>query len=368
MPNGIVMIRMKQIRLVIRIGNGHPPAAEHEPDDVEQGPHLVPPAPPACPRAGFGEAGSALGPSVVMPGRAAAQGRRSVRRQRADAPDAEQHTRHERGAVQRVVPQGQDRTRGRLAALPGAPPGRPAGRNERGTPSSTLPLAPSSAVTVASGDGPRPAADLAAAISAAVLDAVPDGASALARVVQFDDFRRTSKNLAACSAKRIISTAPTEKFAAISTRTAGAREPLRCRRQPPLVEAGGPDDDVAALLDAPAKVIHDRAGMGEVNHHVAVAERIPRFALVDRGGHFHVRRSASRPAHFRAHAPPGAEHADLDHRLSYWRQRRRPRRRTGRSDGQCARPRQHLRGDRAHLVVRHGLDRREDLVDRLQPE
>ena len=39
----------------------------------------------------------------------------------------------------------------------------------------------------------------------------------------------------------------------------------------------------------------------------------------------------------------------------------------GPDDGQRLRPGQHLCGDRAHLVMRDRLDRREDLVDRLQP-
>ena len=72
-------------------------------------------------------------------------------------------------------------------------------------------------MTVASGDGPRPAAERASPIIVAVRLDVPDGASALpawcSSMTSAD-----SKNGAACAANRIISTAPTEKFGTTSTR------------------------------------------------------------------------------------------------------------------------------------------------------
>ena len=50
---------------------------------------------------------------------------------------------------------------------------------------------------------------------------------------------------------------------------AGPRASQRPQAQPGLVEAGRPDHAGDAVLDAPAQVVHDRAGVGEIDHHVA---------------------------------------------------------------------------------------------------
>ena len=98
---------------------------------------------------------------------------------------------------------------------------RPATRTECTCTSSTpAPRAPGRADAVASGDGPRPAAARAAAIIDAVRSAVPDGASALFAWCS-SITSAEGKYLAACSANRIIKTAPTEKFGTTRMRTSG---------------------------------------------------------------------------------------------------------------------------------------------------
>src|SRR6516165_1651948 len=116
-----------------------------------------------------------------------------------------------------------------VSTSPGAPSRtswwatRPASRMEWTwtPPPRAEPLAPSTADTVASGGSPSPAAALASAIIAAVRDAVPEGASALAAWCSSITSAEV-KNRAACWANRIISTAPTEKLGTTSTRTPGA--------------------------------------------------------------------------------------------------------------------------------------------------
>ena len=81
------------------------------------------------------------------------------------------------------------------------------------------PRAPGSSDTVASGGGPRPASARAAPIIDAVRSAVPDGASALAAWCS-SITSAEGKKRAACSAKRIIKMAPTEKLGTTRTRIA----------------------------------------------------------------------------------------------------------------------------------------------------
>src|ERR1035441_9554344 len=97
----------------------------------------------------------------------------------------------------------------------------PATRTECTCTSSTVaPRAPDRDDAVASGGAPRPAAARAAPIKDAVRSAVPDGASALAAWCN-SITSAESKNLAACTAKRIIKMAPTEKFGTTRTCTSG---------------------------------------------------------------------------------------------------------------------------------------------------
>ncbi len=84
--------------------------------------------------------------------------------------------------------------------------------------------------------------------------------------------------------------------------------------QPVLAEPGGADHDVHVVLDAPAQVVHDRAGTGEVDHHVAPGQRVPVIAQVDLGGDVQIRGLADRADHLAPHPPACAHYADLDHR------------------------------------------------------
>ena len=78
--------------------------------------------------------------------------------------------------------------------------------------------------------------------------------------------RPTRRTARPSAANRIISTAPIEKLGAISTPTSGASasQPLD-GRQPVVVEAGGADHRVDAVVDAELEVVHDRVGVGEVH-------------------------------------------------------------------------------------------------------
>src|SRR5262249_38353644 len=90
-------------------------------------------------------------------------------------------------------------------------------------------------------------------------------------------------------------------------------QPRRARPQPRLVETRGSDDGVQAPADAPAEVVQDRAGVGEIHHHVASGQRVPGISLVHLGGDGHAVRACHRLAYLRAHAPLRAEHTHFDH-------------------------------------------------------
>ena len=165
--------------------------------------------------------------------------------------------------------------------------------------------------------------DLASPIMDAVRRAVPDGASILfawcSSMISAD-----SKKRAAWAANRIMSTAPTEKFGAISTRAPGARvQPRPYLGEALVAEAGRADDHVQAVRDAPAQVVHHRGDVGEVDHDVAAEQRVEGVPLVDPRAQFRVRRAFHGLADRLAHPPPGAKHPNLDHHASLVRSSRR---------------------------------------------
>ena len=84
--------------------------------------------------------------------------------------------------------------------------------------------------------------------------------------------------------------------------------------QPVLAEAGRADHHVQVVFGAPAQVLHDHAGVGEVDHHVAPGQRVERVALVDLGGHLQVRRLGDGADHLAPHPTPRPEHTYLSHR------------------------------------------------------
>ena len=128
-------------------------------------------------------------------------------------------------------------------------------------------LAPGSAVAVASGDFRR---SRACAISSAVRNAVPEGASTLSGWC-ISTISTDSKNGAATAAKRIMSTAPM-----------GNWEPPERPCPDPVssfdllktlaVEAAGPDDDMDPTQDAVFDRAHHHIGRGEVDDHITVVE------------------------------------------------------------------------------------------------
>ena len=138
------------------------------------------------------------------------------------------------------------------------------------TPSTSAPRAPSSAVVVASGE--RPGAGLAPG-RGDQLGRTAGGAARARRPCSGGAARRsrrTRRTARPSAAKCIISTAPTAKLGAISTLTPGwsASRPRTVSSRSsskPVV----PDDRVHAVLDAPAEVVHDGVGVGEVDGHLA---------------------------------------------------------------------------------------------------
>ena len=100
--------------------------------------------------------------------------------------------------------------------------------------------------------GPARPRARASATSSAVRRAVPRGRVGLVRVVQLDDLDRLEVAARPAAAKCIISTAPMREVGRDQHADAGAvGQPAAHGVQPLVVEAGGADDGVDAVLDAP---------------------------------------------------------------------------------------------------------------------
>ena len=156
----------------------------------------------------------------------------------------------------------------------------------------------------------------ASPIIEAVRSAVPDGASILFAWCS-SMTSAESKNRAAWAAKRIISTAPTEKFGAMSTRAVGAvGQPGAHLGQPVVAEARGADDDGHRVLDAPAQVVHHRGDVRKVHHDIAAEQCVEWVALVHLRGQLRIRRFPHGLADGTPHSPLGAKDSDLDHYAS----------------------------------------------------
>ena len=91
-------------------------------------------------------------------------------------------------------------------------------------------------------------------------------------------------------------------------------EPAAERLEPLVVEAGGADDGVDAVVDAEAEVVHDDVGMGEVDDRLGagLAQQPDRVVLVDAGHQLEVGGRLHRPAHLRADLALRPEDAHLD--------------------------------------------------------
>ena len=103
-------------------------------------------------------------------------------------------------------------------------------------------------------------------MSAAVLSAVPLGASAL-RSWCISTISTEGMNRAACSEKRIMSTAPIAKFGATNRHVpSGASATSSSQRT--VGQTGGADDAVDSRRERDAQVVGDDRGVREVHHDV----------------------------------------------------------------------------------------------------
>src|ERR1017187_4626488 len=268
------------------------------------------------------------------------------------------------------------------------------------------PLAPSAAETVASGEGPRPEARRASAISDAVRAAVPDGASTL-RAWCSSTISAESKNRAAWAANRIMSTAPNEKFGTTSARVAGASasHSVTCE----VRDSSKPE--VPTTVSSPWPMHQRRLSMttpgcvkSTTTSHPASASRESPSSTVATTSRSPAAATAWQPSDpIRPLAPttpalimPSAQCLSAPYRSAQCRstqcrstqcrstqcrstQCRSTQCRSTQSlgergvivvradHGEHLGPGEHLRGDATHVIVSHRLDRGEDLVDWLKP-
>ena len=148
---------------------------------------------------------------------------------------------------------------------------------------------------------------------------MPEGASALSGWWS-STTSTDSKNRAASAANRIISTAPMEKLGAISTPTSGAAASQpRSVVEPVVVEAGGADHGVDAVLDAELQVVHDHVGVGEVDDGLGAGgdQVVQRVVGVDPRDQLGVGRLVDRSAHLGPDLAQRSEHPDLQQRLAH---------------------------------------------------
>src|ERR1022692_388222 len=248
------------------------------------------------------------------------------------------------------------------------------------------PLAPSAAETVASGEGPRPAAGRASAISDAVRAAVPDGASTL-RAWCSSTISAESKNCAAWAANRIMSTAPSEKFGTTSARVAGASasHPVTCEVRdsskpevPTTVSSPWPMHQRRLSMTTPGCVkstttSHPASASRESpSSTVATTSRSPAAATAWQTSDPIRPLAPSTPTLIMPSAPClSAQCLSAQCRSAQCRSTQSLGERgviVVRADhGEHLGPGEHLRGDATHVIVSHRLDRGEDLVDWLKP-
>ena len=133
-------------------------------------------------------------------------------------------------------------------------------------PSTSAPRAPSSAGRGRVGHRAEPGL---AAGGRDQLRRTPRGAGGrvgLVRVVQLDDLDRLVERRGRRGEPHHQDRADREVRARSARRSPGeSRQPAAQRVQPLLVEAGGADDGVDAVVDAELQVVHDDVGVGEVD-------------------------------------------------------------------------------------------------------
>src|SRR3984957_19183865 len=256
--------------------------------------------------------------------------------------------------------------------------------------STVAPRAPGTSDAVASGGGPRPASARAAPIIDAVRSAVPDGASALAAWCS-SMISAEGKKRAACSAKRIIKMAPTEKLG--TTRT---RAPWWSSSQPCTSSSrSSPNPEVPTTTSRSCSTHQRRLSMTApgwvksttASHPVSASRSSPRStsAATCRSGASPMARITSRPIRPRAPTTPtliiGLLPISLITVDSYWCHDTSNCPRSlveglglegggvveGADDGQGLGAGEDVGGYRADVVVGDSVDRGEHLVDRLEP-
>ena len=164
----------------------------------------------------------------------------------------------------------------RRTAPPGAPPGPPPApsgrarrrRRRRGRPAGPTRWRP------AAGRG-RPLAG-AAAIIDAVRSAVPDGASALPLWCSSITSAEAKNRAGLRGEPHHQDGADGEVRHDQDAHVRMLGQPAAHLVQPVLGEPRGADHHVQVLFDTPAQVVHDHAGVGEVDHHVTPGQRVER--------------------------------------------------------------------------------------------
>ena len=176
-------------------------------------------------------------------------------------------------------------------------------------PSIEAPRAPGSSWTVASGGGGRPA-DAGGRHRRAVVAAVPTGRQPFRHggARRSRHFRRTRRLLGEVHHQHR------------TDGEVGGDQDADCRILAQLTtddvvllvcEAGGSDDSVNAVLDAPGDVVHHRIGMGEVDGYVGGLSHCPVVAQVEGRNQLQPIRGFHRYAYLGAHPASGPEHSDL---------------------------------------------------------
>jgi hypothetical protein len=165
----------------------------------------------------------------------------------------------------------------------------------------------------------------AAAIRSAVASAVPDGASTL-RSWWYSMISAVSKNGAASSAKRIISTAEIAKFGAIrqwagpspnaernASRSSSVNPVVPTTAWMPCIASHGSETRAESATVKSTTTSHagvgERSELGAIGHTVPVGTGVVR---VDRGDEREPSVGGDRRADLTAHPPTGPVHPDLD--------------------------------------------------------
>ena len=185
-----------------------------------------------------------------------------------------------------------------------------------GMPATCAPRAPSGSVVVASGSGARPGG--LSACSGDHLGRTRRGAGRrvdLVGVVQLDDLDRLEERRGGGGEAHHQHGADREVG---HDQDAGRRRVAEQRAYVVdlgVVEAGGADHDVDAVLDAPGDVVERDRRLGEVERDLGagLGDQVERVVDVDLGHDLDALGIVECPDRLRTHAPLGAQHRDPCH-------------------------------------------------------